>query len=92
MIKARWLISLCMVLGSAAAQPAPIGTVASPAPDPQLWPAISSPAALADPANEACITALMQRMTLRQKIGQMIQADITAITPKDLKRFPLGSI
>ena len=60
--------------------------------DPQAWPAVRSPAALNDPATETRITALMQRMTLRQKIGQMIQADLTAITPARLKRYPLGSI
>jgi beta-glucosidase len=31
-------------------------------------------------------------MTLEQKVGQMIQADISAITPADLARYPLGSI
>jgi len=31
-------------------------------------------------------------MTLEQKVGQIIQADISAITPEDLKTYPLGSI
>ncbi|GEN98563.1 1,4-beta-D-glucan glucohydrolase [Novosphingobium sediminis] len=31
-------------------------------------------------------------MTLEEKIGQMIQADISAITPEDLAKYPLGSI
>ncbi len=56
------------------------------------WPAATSPAALTDPATEAAITALLQRMTLEQKVGQLIQADISAITPADLARYPLGSI
>ncbi|MFT3997618.1 MAG: exo 1,3/1,4-beta-D-glucan glucohydrolase [Asticcacaulis sp.] len=34
----------------------------------------------------------MQRMTLEQKVGQTIQADISAIRPEDLKTYPLGSI
>jgi beta-glucosidase len=60
--------------------------------DPALWPQVHSPAALTDPATEARITALMQRMSLRQKVGQMIQGDLNAIKPSELKRYPLGSI
>lgn len=31
-------------------------------------------------------------MTLEQKVGQLIQADIGSITPEDLRRYPLGAI
>jgi beta-glucosidase len=31
-------------------------------------------------------------MTLEEKVGQVIQADIAAITPEDLREYPLGSI
>ena len=84
MVKARWLISLVLLAGSSLAT--------SALADPQAWPATRSPATLTDPAIEARITALMQRMTLRQKVGQMIQGDITSVTPRDLKAYPLGSI
>lgn len=59
---------------------------------PELWPAAHSPAALNDPATEATIDALLAKMTLPQKVGQLIQADISAITPADLAKYPLGSI
>ncbi len=79
--RTRWLV------GAVAA------VLAAPAlADPTAWPQVQSPAALTDPATEVRITALMQRMTLRQKIGQMIQADLNAIKPAELKRYPLGSI
>ncbi|WP_313958513.1 glycoside hydrolase family 3 protein [Novosphingobium sp. 9] len=58
---------------------------------PELWPAAKSPG-LVDPATEAKITALMKRMSLREKIGQMIQADTASIKPDDLRAYPLGSI
>lgn len=45
-----------------------------------------------DPAEEARITKLMAAMTLEEKVGQLIQADIDSITPDDLRRYPLGSI
>src|SRR3546814_11287980 len=31
-------------------------------------------------------------MTIEQKVGQLIQADISTVTPKDLETWPLGSI
>ena len=31
-------------------------------------------------------------MSLREKVGQMIQADTASIKPEDLKQYPLGSI
>ena len=59
---------------------------------PAAWPAARSPEALTDPSTEARIADIMARMTLEQKVGQMIQADISTITPADLAQFPLGSI
>ena len=74
-------------------------TVATPASaqgeanaNPLLWPRADSPAALTDPASEARISAIISRMSIEQKVGQTIQADISAITPADLDRYPLGSI
>lgn len=72
---------------------------AAPDPDPAaawanaaLWPKAASPAALTDPATEAAITAHLARMTAAEKVGQLIQGDISAVTPADLARYPLGSI
>ena len=56
------------------------------------WPMAKSPAAITDTKTEEAITALISKMTLEQKVGQIIQADISAITPEDLKQYPLGSI
>jgi len=57
-----------------------------------LWPVAHSPAVLADKATEATVARLMQQMTLEEKVGQVIQADITSIKPEDLKTWPLGSV
>lgn len=65
---------------------------ASAAVNPELWPASKSPAALTDAATEAKIDALIARMSIEQKVGQLVQGDISTITPKDLERYPLGSI
>ncbi len=58
---------------------------------PELWPQTSSPIAV-DADLEKRIDDLLSKMTLRQKVGQTIQADIGSIKPEDLKKYPLGSI
>ena len=60
--------------------------------DPGRWPIAHSPAALTSPATEAEIDRILSQLTLEQKVGQVIQGDISAITPADLARYPLGSI
>ncbi|HYC97202.1 exo 1,3/1,4-beta-D-glucan glucohydrolase [Brevundimonas sp.] len=60
--------------------------------DPAAWPRAASPDAMSDAATEAFVTELMSRMTIEEKVGQLIQADISAITPEELRTYPLGSI
>ena len=60
--------------------------------NPEVWPAAKSPAAFTDAATEAKIDAMLKAMTLRQKVGQIIQADISTFKPEDLAEYPLGSI
>ena len=57
---------------------------------PDAWPA-AQPAAL-DRATEAFVGQLLRQMSLREKIGQMIQADIASISPAELTQYKLGSI
>ena len=56
-----------------------------------VWPQTQGPIAV-DPVLENRIDDLLNRMSLRQKVGQIIQADIGSITPNDIKKYPLGSI
>ncbi|MFI4866821.1 MAG: glycoside hydrolase family 3 protein [Steroidobacterales bacterium] len=58
---------------------------------PELWPRARSPG-LVDPLSEQRISELMGRMSLEEKVGQIIQADIGYITPEDLRRYPLGAV
>ena len=60
--------------------------------NPDNWPGAASPSAITDQRTENAITARLLTMTLEQKVGQLIQADISAIKPQDLSRYPLGSI
>jgi beta-glucosidase len=63
----------------------------SPASQAQAWPVVVS-AVPKDPRIEARITELLRKMTLEQKVGQMIQADIRSVTPEDVRTYRLGSI
>lgn len=76
------------LLSPAVAQSGPAQATAHPA----RWPAAHSPAAISNPATERMISGLLSRMTLEQKVGQLVQADISTITPADLATYPLGSI
>ena len=58
--------------------------------NPEDWPIIK-PLPL-DPAIEAQIDDLLPKLTLEQKVGQVIQADNASITPEELKKYRLGSI
>jgi beta-glucosidase len=58
---------------------------------PALWPAAKSQG-LVDPQTEAFVDSLLAKLTLEEKVGQMIQGDIGSVKPDDLKTYPLGSI
>jgi len=45
-----------------------------------------------DPTIEAQIDELLPKLTLEQKVGQVIQADNGSITPEEVKKYRLGSI
>jgi len=63
-------------------------SVAPPALD--AWPAVRPPAA--NPAVEQRVETLLSQMTLEQKVGQMIQAEIKSASPADVRKYQLGSV
>ena len=86
-----WLSAVCAVA-------AIFGPAVSAAPEttadavhPESWPEARS-RGLVEPATEARIDKLLARMSLEDKVGQIIQTDISAVVPEDLARYPLGSI
>ena len=83
--------ALLVALAASTAAP-PLAAQPQATANPDNWPRAASPAALTDAAAERRINALIARMTVEQKVGQTIQGDISAITPADLERYPLGSI
>ncbi|WP_066963358.1 exo 1,3/1,4-beta-D-glucan glucohydrolase [Microbulbifer sp. Q7] len=55
------------------------------------WPKLA-PALPADEKLEARIAHLLAQMTLEEKVGQMMQAEIKSITPEEVKKYHIGSI
>lgn len=86
------LATTMLVAAPAFSQQAPTALSGGPTvADPAKWPAAASQG-LVDPATEKFVSELLAKMTLEQKVGQMIQADIASIKPEDLQTYPLGSI
>ena len=55
------------------------------------WPHIDS-RIKSDPALEARVTEIVASMSLRQKIGQITQPEIKAITPEEVRQYYIGSV
>jgi beta-glucosidase len=55
------------------------------------WPELNS-VIQNDPKLEADIAVILKSMTLKEKIGQMVQAEIKSVSPADVKEYRLGSI
>jgi beta-glucosidase len=66
------------------------GQPAAIIPHPELWTAVPHPAK--DTAVETFVAQLLSQMSLEEKVGQMVQADIASIAPADLRTYKLGSI
>ena len=88
------LLAGCATLPSdqaALSTPAPAGDAGDAVIHPELWAKGSSPLARV-PAQEARLASLLAKMTVEEKVGQIIQADIGSVTPREARDYHLGSI
>ena len=96
--RSRWLVAAaltacCGVLvayGTVRPGPAPVSQPSPPSNAAGTH--VASGKAHRDPRIEARVAELLQKLTLEQKVAQMIQADIRYVTPEDVKTYRLGSI
>ena len=58
--------------------------------NPEKWQSIKS--LPLNPTIEAQIDEILPKLTLEQKVGQVIQADNGSITPEEVKKYRLGSV
>ncbi len=89
-----WIAVLCcatlLIIGcQPAVEPTPdpvAGTV-----HPEIWPQVQSPVAT-DPELEQAVDELLGKMSLEEKVGQVIQSEIRHTTPEDVRKYHLGSV
>ncbi len=88
------VLGACSVLPQLAPEPA-AATVADGATShtihPGLWPGGQSGVAR-DAKLETDVAALVARMTPEEKVGQIVQGDISTVTPDDVRTYHLGAI
>lgn len=75
----------CAMAGSAQADDV------SSAVHPAQWPRATWPLPN-DAALEHRVSALLATMTVEEKVGQLVQADILSVTPEDVRKYRLGAI
>jgi len=89
------LVPFLLMLGckdAAKDAPPPAAQAEDPAAvHPEIWPAPKWPFAK-DAALEEKVAALLKKMTVEEKVGQVVQGDIGSITPADMKKYHLGSV
>jgi len=63
----------------------------APSIHPEIWPKQDSPIKR-NKGEEQRIAALVAQMSLEEKVGQVIQADIGSVTPDEVREYHLGSV
>ena len=58
---------------------------------PEMWPAVHS-AVPRDARLEKAVDDLLRRMTVEEKVGQILQPSIPEITPAEVKAYHIGSV
>ncbi|HEY5755764.1 MAG TPA: exo 1,3/1,4-beta-D-glucan glucohydrolase [Steroidobacter sp.] len=58
---------------------------------PEIWPQVSLPA-LDDTSIEPRLNELMSQLSVEEKVGQIIQADVGSVTAEDVRKYRLGSV
>jgi beta-glucosidase len=57
----------------------------------KLWPKVEAPIKDSSEFNVK-LENILQKMTLEEKVGQIMQAEIQTVTPEDIKKYHLGSV
>lgn len=84
------MASAVPLANAATATPATTGREPGVA-NPAIWPQYRYPVAIPQ-GDRRRIADLLARMTIEEKIGQLVQADLCCVTPQDARQYHLGSI
>src|SRR4051812_5039792 len=72
----------------------PASATSAPAPariHPEIWPKLPRPA-YDDSAIAGRLEELLKSLSVEEKVGQVIQGDISTVTPEDVRKYRLGSV
>ena len=83
--------SLLLMTSISAVGETPAETTVNSEIHPERWPALHSPVPH-DLEVEQAVSELMARMSLEDKVGQVIQGEVKYVTPEDVRKYRLGSI
>ncbi len=86
-MRKMFVLFLLATSSVAAAAPKPGKGIATPT----VWPVVKNPVP-ANPKIETRIKDLLSRMSIEQKVGQVVQADLGSVTPEDVYKYHLGSV
>ncbi|MBB5715130.1 glycoside hydrolase family 3 N-terminal domain-containing protein [Sphingomonas aerophila] len=92
--KAGWMAGaagLLAVMGAAPLIAQVANGAASATAHPESWPKLNN-RRQRDPKVETRVEQILSRMSVEDKVGQLIQVDIASITPKDLETYKFGSV
>ncbi len=84
-------LALTGAAGAQFASPQAASQAASPVANPAIWPKVNAQPKR-DPKVEKRVDALIQAMSLEDKVGQIIQVDIGSIKPADVVTYKIGSV
>lgn len=87
-------LTACNRNDSAAAATAPSPAPAAPIEavvHPEDWPLLPRPA-IDDSHIAVRLDELLKSLTVEEKVGQIIQADINSITPEDVRKYRIGAV
>ncbi len=85
------LLACLSCTGKRDAESEPVAAAADATAELKDWPALES-RFKQDPAIEARVAEILASMTLEQKVGQMVQPEIKAISPADVRKYYIGSV
>lgn len=89
-----WYVALVLSgIGCNSTQPVEAGLTKSDSSEfnVKAWPKVTSPV-LPNTELEGRVDQILQKMSVPEKVGQILQAEIQSIEPGDIKRFHLGSV
>lgn len=91
MLAAACGLAACNRDSSADSAPVTQAAAAKSVVHPEIWPELPRPT-FQDGNIEERIDSLMKSLTLEEKVGQIVQADIGSVTAEDVRKYRLGSV